>query len=32
MPYEEWPLCQKYYTNDDQLSFGGVMNWLFEYN
>lgn len=27
MPYEEWLLCQKQNTNDDQLSFAGVMNW-----
>lgn len=30
MPYEEWLLCQKHNTNDDQLSFRGVLNWLFE--
>lgn len=28
MPYAEWLLCQKYNTSDDQLSFGGVMNWF----
>lgn len=32
MPYEEWLICQKYNTNDDQLSFGGVINCLFENN
>lgn len=26
MPYEEWLLCQKQNTVDDQLNFGGVMN------
>ena len=32
MPYEEWLLCQKYNINDDQLRFGGVINWLFGNN
>lgn len=32
MPYEEWLVCQKHNTNGDQLSFRGVMNWLFENN